>query len=263
MQAAAVRSAALPATPPLPQWRIVRRQRHRRHQYRRRASSSLPARRGPSHGAAAASSPPRDEGRRDRPRAMPRGIGRPPYSHDGGSLDAPSSSFPRCTPSGRRLSTTTGPSVLSKEAATAPLDYPASRRLRALPPAVAIHLSIGSVYVYSMWTPGMSKTLGVVAAAPCDWTHSELLPVFSAAAVVLGATTSALGEWVERVGPRTAGTVGSALWGGALLTTAAGVEAHSLPVVYLGYGLLGGVGWGLMYLTPVTSAMKWFPDRRG
>jgi len=81
--------------------------------------------------------------------------------------------------------------------------------------------------------------------------------------VVLGITTSVLGEWVERVGPRTAGMVGSAFWGGALLTTALGVETHSLPLVYLGYGMFGGVGWGLMYLTPVTSAMKWFPDRRG
>ena len=77
-------------------------------------------------------------------------------------------------------------SILSKEAATAPIDYPTSQRYLALPPAIAIHLSIGSVYVYSMWTPGMSKALGVLAAAPNDWTHSELLPVFSTAAVVLG-----------------------------------------------------------------------------
>ena len=70
-------------------------------------------------------------------------------------------------------------------------------------------------------------------------------------------------EWVEKVGPCMAGVTGSACWGGALLTTAVGIEAHSLPLVYLGYGVLGGVGWGLMYLTPVTSAMKWFPDRRG
>jgi len=109
----------------------------------------------------------------------------------------------------------------------------------------------------------MSKTLGVVTEAPMDWTHSELLPVFSCAAVVLGTTTHFFGEWVERVGPRTAGMVGSACWSGALLTTAAGVESHVLPLVYLGYGALGGVGWGLLYLTPVTSAMKWFPDRRG
>ena len=154
-------------------------------------------------------------------------------------------------------------STLSKEAATAPVDYPTSSRFLALPPAIAIHLSIGSVYVYSMWTPGLSKALGVITAAPNDWTHTELLPVFSTAAVVLGVTTSALGEWVERVGPRTAGMVGSVFWSGALLTSAVGVEMHALPLVYLGYGIMGGVGWGLLYLTPVTSAMKWFPDRRG
>ncbi|KAL7499289.1 hypothetical protein ACHAWT_006910 [Skeletonema menzelii] len=153
--------------------------------------------------------------------------------------------------------------VLSKEAATAPIDYPTSKRFYALPPSIGIHLAIGSVYVYSMWTPGMSKALGVVAAAPCDWTQSELLPVFSCAAVVLGVTTSTLGEWVEKSGPRISGLLGSACWSGALLTTAVGIETHTLPLLYLGYGLLGGVGWGLMYLTPVSAAMKWFPDRRG
>mmetsp|Transcript_10495 Transcript_10495/g.29495 ORF Transcript_10495/g.29495 Transcript_10495/m.29495 type:complete len:526 (-) Transcript_10495:1299-2876(-) len=60
-----------------------------------------------------------------------------------------------------------------------------------------------------------------------------------------------------------AGAVGSVFWGSALCTTAAGVEYHSLPLVYLGYGLFGGIGWGLMYLAPVTTVMKWFPDRRG
>jgi len=157
------------------------------------------------------------------------------------------------------------PSILSKEAATCPRDYdPPNRYLAALPPAIAVHLSIGPVYAYAMWTSGMSRTLGVVSSAPADWSpHSDLLPVFSTSAVVLGITTSVLGGWVEKVGPRKAGVVGSALWCGALLTSAAGVELHSLPLVYLGYGVMGGVGWGLMYLTPVTSAMKWFPDRRG
>mmetsp|Transcript_4935 Transcript_4935/g.8472 ORF Transcript_4935/g.8472 Transcript_4935/m.8472 type:complete len:683 (+) Transcript_4935:204-2252(+) len=166
----------------------------------------------------------------------------------------------------RDISTNNKPvlnNVLSKEAATAPIDYPTSQRFSALPPAIGIHLAIGSVYVYSMWTPGMSKALGVVAAAPCDWTQSELLPVFSCAAVVLGVTTSTLGGWVEKSGPRMSGLLGSACWSGALLTTAAGIETHTLPLVYLGYGFLGGVGWGLMYLTPVTAAMKWFPDKRG
>ena len=110
---------------------------------------------------------------------------------------------------------------------------------------------------------GLFPYLGVVVAAPLDWTYPQLLAVFSCAAIVLGVTTSALGEWVEKVGPRMAGMIGSACWSSALLTTAVGIEAHNLPLVYLGYGVLGGVGWGLMYLTPVTSAMKWFPDRRG
>ena len=158
------------------------------------------------------------------------------------------------------------PSILSKEAATCPRDYdPPNRYLAALPPAIAVHLSIGPVYAYSMWTSsGMSRALGVASSAPGDWSiHADLLPVFSTSAVVLGITTGVLGGWAERVGPRTAGAVGSALWSAALLTSAAGVEAHSLPLVYLGYGVLGGAGWGLMYLAPVTSAMKWFPDRRG
>ena len=181
-------------------------------------------------------------------------------NHSNGSTDTYSSKRYLSTASnnsnGSNVIRRNNHSILSKEAATAPIDYPTSKRFWALPPAIAIHLSIGSVYVYSMWTPGFSKAVGVIAAAPNDWTHSELLPVFSTAAVVLGVTTSALGEWVEKVGPRTSGMVGSMCWSSALLTTAGGVQMHNLPLVYLGYGVLGGVGWGLMYLTPVTSAMK-------
>mmetsp|Transcript_26729 Transcript_26729/g.54231 ORF Transcript_26729/g.54231 Transcript_26729/m.54231 type:complete len:631 (-) Transcript_26729:303-2195(-) len=154
-------------------------------------------------------------------------------------------------------------SSLSKAAATSPPDYPLEKRWTAVPPANAVHLSIGAVYVYSMWTPGLTTCLGVVGSAPLDWGVAEVLPVFSTAAVTLGVTTSVLGSWVEKAGPRLAGSVGSLFWGSALMTTALGVEYHSLPLVYLGYGVLGGVGWGMMYLAPVTTVMKWFPDRRG
>eukprot|EP00550_Attheya_septentrionalis_P001454 CAMPEP_0198289224 /NCGR_PEP_ID=MMETSP1449-20131203/7489_1 /TAXON_ID=420275 /ORGANISM="Attheya septentrionalis, Strain CCMP2084" /LENGTH=651 /DNA_ID=CAMNT_0043987521 /DNA_START=212 /DNA_END=2167 /DNA_ORIENTATION=+ len=154
-------------------------------------------------------------------------------------------------------------SRLSKEKATAPVNFDPSKRWMAVPPANAVHLSIGSVYVYSMWTPGFTTALGVVSSAPADWTHSQVLPVFSTAAVVLGVTTSALGSWVEKSGPRKAGLVGSMFWSSALCTTALGVHLHSLPLLYMGYGMFGGVGWGLMYLAPVTTVMKWFPDRRG
>jgi hypothetical protein len=79
-------------------------------------------------------------------------------------------------------------SSLSKEAATCAVDTPLSHRWWAVPPANAVHLAIGSVYVYSMWTPGMTHVLGVVSASSLDWTHGQVLPVFSASAVCLGLT---------------------------------------------------------------------------
>ena len=155
------------------------------------------------------------------------------------------------------------PWTFSKEAATAPIDLPVSSRWYAVPPANAVHLSIGSVYCYSMWTPGITKAVGVIAASSADLTQSAIVPVFSASAVVLGMTTAGLGAWVEKVGPRHAALVGSVLWGSALVTTAVGVHYHSLPALYAGYSLLGGIGWGCMYLAPVTTVMKFFPDKRG
>lgn len=152
---------------------------------------------------------------------------------------------------------------LSIESATAPIVYPTEQRWKAIPPANVVHLSIGAVYVYSMWTPGLTTALGVVTSSALDWGYTDVLPVFSMAAVTLGLTTHFGGEWVERSGPRLAGTVGSICWGSALITTGIGVEFHSLPLVYAGYSLLGGIGWGLCYLAPVTTCMKWFPDRRG
>lgn len=154
-------------------------------------------------------------------------------------------------------------SVLSKEAATADPDTPVSQRWWCMPPANAVHLAIGSVYVYSMWTPPMTHALGVVSASAMDWTHAQVLPVFSASAISFGLTSGLLSSWVEKVGPRKAGFIGSCFWSSALITTAAGVHFHSLEMVYAGWGLLGGIGWGLMYLSPVTAVMKWFPDRRG
>lgn len=155
------------------------------------------------------------------------------------------------------------PWTFSKEAATAPIDLPVSSRWYAVPPANAVHLSIGSVYCYSMWTPGITKAVGVIAASSADLTQAAIVPVFSASAVVLGMTTAGLGAWVEKVGPRHAALVGSVLWGSALVTTAVGVHYHSLPALYAGYSLLGGIGWGCMYLAPVTTVMKFFPDKRG
>ena len=139
-------------------------------------------------------------------------------------------------------------SSLSKRAATQQADFPPNDRWKAVPPANLVHLSIGGVYVYSMWTPAMTQAMGVVSSAPLDWTHSQVLPVFSCAAISLGVTTHFFGSWVEQVGPRKAGTVGSLFWSMGLITTGTGVYLHQLPLVYAGYSILGGIGWGLMYL---------------
>ena len=139
-------------------------------------------------------------------------------------------------------------SSLSKEAATQPADFPPNRRWMAVPPANLVHLSIGGVYVYSMWTPAITQSLGVVSSAPLDWTHSEVLPVFSCAAISLGLTTHFFGSWVEEAGPRKAGMAGSLFWSMGLITTGAGVYFHELPLIYAGYSVFGGIGWGLMYL---------------
>jgi MFS family permease len=144
-----------------------------------------------------------------------------------------------------------------------PSDLATKRWIRAMVPACVVHFSIGSVYAYSMWTPGMATALGVVANSVEDWTQSQILPVFSCSAIVLGITTSQFGSWIEQVGPRKAAALGTVLWTSALATTAVGVHYHSLPLVYGGWGILGGVGWGFMYLSPLSSVLPWFPDKRG
>ncbi|MGK3745920.1 MAG: hypothetical protein ACI90V_012781 [Bacillariaceae sp.] len=90
-------------------------------------------------------------------------------------------------------------SSLSKQAATQSADFSPKNRWLAVPPANLVHLSIGGVYVYLMWTPAMTQTLGVVSSAPLDWTHSQVLPVFSCAAISLGLTTHYLGKIIYHI----------------------------------------------------------------
>lgn len=89
------------------------------------------------------------------------------------------------------------------------------------------------------------------------------MPIFSSCAFSLGFATFFLGSWAERAGPRKVAAMAACSWGGGLLLASAGVATHTLPLVYLGYGVLGGVGWGMGYISPVSTLMKWFPDRRG
>ncbi|NOQ82003.1 MAG: MFS transporter [Methylophaga sp.] len=131
------------------------------------------------------------------------------------------------------------------------------------PAAVAIHLCIGSVYAWSIFNPPLMKQFGVVASAADDWSFSSVVWIFSTAIVFLGLAAAIAGKWLENVGPRATGFLAACLWGGGFLVGSIGISTHQLWLIYLGYGALGGCGLGLAYVTPVSTLIRWFPDRRG
>lgn len=143
---------------------------------------------------------------------------------------------------------------------TAPREY---NRWRAIPPLALAQGAMGGVYSWSVFNAPLSKALGVVAPAAGDWGLSEVVPIFSACAVGLGLSTWFLGGWADRVGPRKVIATSGCLWVAGLALSGLGVATHTLPLLYVGYGALGGAGWGLGYLAPVHTMMKWFANRRG
>ncbi|OYX33789.1 MAG: MFS transporter [Caulobacterales bacterium 32-69-10] len=148
-----------------------------------------------------------------------------------------------------------------------------------LPPAaLAIHLCIGMAYGLSVFWLPLSRAIGISesAACPagsgllnalttttCDWKVSDVTWVFTLGIVFLGASAALWGGWLERAGPRKAGVAAALCWCGGLLVAALGVYLHQLWIVWLGGGVLGGIGLGLGYISPVSTLVKWFPDRRG
>ncbi|MBO0344240.1 OFA family MFS transporter [Roseibium sp. CAU 1637] len=149
---------------------------------------------------------------------------------------------------------------LKKENIIAPEGY---NRWRVPPASIAIHLCIGSVYAWSVFNPPLTRELGVVASAAEDWSLSSVVWIFSVAIVSLGLAAAFGGKWLEKVGPRYVGVVAATLWGGGFLIGSLGISSHQLWLVYLGYGVLGGAGLGLGYVSPVSTLIRWFPDRRG
>ena len=131
------------------------------------------------------------------------------------------------------------------------------------PAALAIHLSIGQAYAFSVFNLPLSHALGIAEPAPGDWKLTQLGWVFTLAIVFLGLSAARFGRWLERVGPRTSGLAAAGCWGAGFLIAAAGVSSHQLWLVLLGYGVVGGCGLGLGYITPVSTLIKWFPDHRG
>ena len=147
-----------------------------------------------------------------------------------------------------------------------------------IPPcALAIHLCIGMAYGFSVFWLPLSRAIGVSQAVACegmtlgtalftttcDWRVSDLLWMYTLFFVVLGASAAIWGGWLERAGPRKAGLVAALCWCGGMVISALGIYVHQLWLMWLGSGIIGGVGLGLGYISPVSTLIKWFPDRRG
>jgi MFS family permease len=133
-----------------------------------------------------------------------------------------------------------------------------------IPPAsLAIHLAIGQVYAFSVFKIPLTNLLGVDHHAPADWTQDDVFWIFSIAIAVLGLSTAVFGKWLERAGPRKAMFAAACCFAAGFFVSALGVKLHWLWLIYVGYGVVGGIGLGLGYLAPVANLIKWFPDHPG
>ncbi len=155
---------------------------------------------------------------------------------------------------------------------------PGFNRWLVPPAALAIHLCIGMAYGFSVFWLPLSRAIGIqnsVACPPdmgivgslftrtCDWRIADLGWMYTLFFVLLGIAAATWGGWLERAGPRKAGVVLALCWCGGLLISAVGVATHQLWMMWVGTGVIGGIGLGLGYISPVSTLVKWFPDRRG
>jgi MFS family permease len=146
------------------------------------------------------------------------------------------------------------------------------------PAALCIHLCIGMAYGFSVFWLPLTKAIGISSsiACPvdmswiemlftttCDWDKPMLGWIFTLFFVFLGSSAAIWGGWLEHAGPRKAGVVAALCWCGGLVLSAIGIYTHQLWLMWLGSGVIGGIGLGLGYISPVSTLIKWFPDRRG
>jgi MFS family permease len=155
---------------------------------------------------------------------------------------------------------TGSPGFFSKEATIA---KPGFSRWMVPPAALAVHLCIGQAYAFSVFNAPLTRVIGITGSAPDDWSLTTLGWIFSLAIVFLGLSAAFAGKWLEKVGPRRTMFTAACCFGGGFLVAALGVHLHQIVLVYLGYGVIGGIGLGLGYVSPVSTLIRWFPDRRG
>ena len=155
-------------------------------------------------------------------------------------------------------------SFLDRKNTVAPPGY---SRWLVPPAALAVHLSIGQIYGYSVFNKPLSHLISgdlkAKVGAPGDWSLLQVGLIFSVALFFLGASSALFGKWVERVGPRRTMFTSAILFCLGFVVAAAGVQTHQLWLLILGNGVLGGIGLGLGYISPVSTLIKWFPDRPG
>lgn len=154
---------------------------------------------------------------------------------------------------------------------------PGFNRWLVPPAALAVHLCIGMAYGFSVFWLPLSRAVGITApvactdmnmltalfTTSCDWRVSDLSIMYTLFFVFLGCSAAAWGGWLEKVGPRKAAVVSACCWCGGMVIAAFGIMTHQLWLMWLGSGVIGGIGLGLGYISPVSTLVKWFPDRRG
>jgi MFS family permease len=177
---------------------------------------------------------------------------------------------------GRRPPLTSGtPGLLAKERTIA---SPGFSRWLVPPAALAIHLCIGMAYGFSVFWLPLSRAIGIkesvkcpadvgffhqLFTTACDWPISTLGWMYTLYFVFLGLAAALWGGWLEHAGPRKAGVIAAACWGGGMLFSGVGIYLHQFWMMVVGSGIIGGVGLGLGYISPVSTLIKWFPDHRG
>jgi MFS family permease len=141
--------------------------------------------------------------------------------------------------------------------------HPGFSRWLVPPAALAIHLCIGQVYAFSVFKIPLTRLLGITKSLPDGWTQPRLAWIFSLAIVMLGLSAATFGKWLEGAGPRKAMFASASCFALGFFISYFGVLWHQLWLIYLGYGVGGGMGLGLGYISPVSTLIKWFPDRPG